>query len=134
MVLVLAAAAVFIYLAVYLVKRLSRPAAAEDPYLKVLASAHLGSNRYVHVVALGTKAYIVGAAEGSVTLIAEAADQETVDAMLLDQSRRTSQAAQKGLLSGFRQLLAQFTGAQQTGGRGITPENIKNRRKRFKGF
>jgi flagellar protein FliO/FliZ len=122
--------AVAVYGVVYFLKRISRPNVSRDPYLKVLASAHLGSNRYVHVVSLGGKAWLVGASEGSVNLIAEVDDEETKDAMLLDDSRRHAAAAPAFSLD-FRDLMRKFGAGV---GSGAGAESIRKKRERLRGM
>jgi flagellar biogenesis protein FliO len=135
MVVVLALVAVFIYIAVFLLKgflkRISRPQEASNPYLKILSTAHLGSNRFVHVVSVGPKqAWLVGASDGGVSLIAEIADKETVDALLLEDSQKTSET---GKIPDFRSLLRRFGGG--TGDSpGPSPENVRKRRERLRGL
>ncbi|MDR1307279.1 MAG: flagellar biosynthetic protein FliO [Treponema sp.] len=130
MVLVLALVAASIYLVVFFLRRLSRPQVEQSPHLKILASTHLGGGRYVHVVSVGTKAWLVGAGEGGINPIAEITDREAVDAMALDASKKY---AEKPVLPAFRELLEKFAG-------GAAPreqnhlENIKQRRERFKRF
>jgi flagellar protein FliO/FliZ len=87
MALVLALTAAAIYGAVLFFKRLAKPPAAANPYLKVLARAPVASGNAVAVVAVGKRAWLVGAGDGGVFLVAEIEDQELVDAMLLDHSR-----------------------------------------------
>ena len=135
MVLVLVLVAAFIYIVVFFLKgffkRISRPQEAANPYLKILASLHLGSNRFVYVVSVGPKqAWLVGAGDGGVSLIAEIEDKETVDTMLLDDSRKTNET---GKFPDFRSLLRRFGGG---GGNdtGPSPENIRKRRERLRGL
>jgi flagellar protein FliO/FliZ len=136
MVLVLALAAAAIYGVVFFLKRAVRPPAARNPYLKVLTSASLGGSRQVYVVSLGTKAWLVGAGEGSVSLIAELTDQETLDALLLDESRRSAERA-GGRFGDFRAMLRRLGGGMDAGGSGITefsPDKLRKRRERLKGL
>jgi flagellar protein FliO/FliZ len=135
MVVVLVLVAVFIYIAVFFLKgffkRISQPQEALNPYLKVLAGIHLGSNRFVYVVSVGPKqAWLVGASDGGVSLIAEIEDKETVDAMFLDDSRKKTEM---GKFPDFRSLLRRFGGG---GGDspGPSPENIRKRRERLRGL
>ena len=83
MVLVLALVLVAMYLVFRLMKRFSKPKAQSDGAVKVLASAGLGTGKAVHVVGIGNKAYILGAAESSVSLIAEIDDKEFIDELEL---------------------------------------------------
>jgi len=113
--LILVAAA--IYGVVFLLKKIARPPSTKDQFLKVLSSAHLGSNRFVHVVALGGKAWLVGASDGGVRLISELEDQETVDALLLEDSRRQANTALPRALD-FKALMRRF------GNAGELPPNV----------
>jgi flagellar protein FliO/FliZ len=135
MVAVLALVAVVIYIAVFFLrgffKRISQPQGALNPYLKIVASAHLGSNRFVHVVSVGPKqAWLVGAGEGGVSLIAEITDKETVDAMLLEDSQKMTET---GKFPDFRSLLRRFGGGDGNTP-GPSPENIRKRRERLRGL
>jgi flagellar protein FliO/FliZ len=143
MVLVLALAAAAIYGVVFFLKRAARAPAARNPYLKVLTSASLGGSRQVYVVSLGAKAWLVGAGEGSVSLIAEVTDQETLDALLLDESRRSAESA-GGRFGDFRAMLRRLggggrdaAGGMDAGGTGIaefSPDKLRKRRERLKGL
>jgi flagellar protein FliO/FliZ len=86
-VLILALTAAAIYGVVFFFRRLAKPQEQANLYLKVLAKAPVSSGGAVAVVAVGTRAWLVGAGDGGVSLIAEIEDQEMVDAMLLDNSR-----------------------------------------------
>ncbi len=123
-----------VYGAVYLLKRIARPNVARDPHLKVLASAHLGSNRYVHVVSVGRKAWVVGAAEGSVSLIAEVDDEEEIDSMLLDDSRRQAAAAPAFALD-FKEIARRLgAGSASEGASGPSADSIRKKRERLRGM
>ncbi|GHV42046.1 hypothetical protein AGMMS49546_19420 [Spirochaetia bacterium] len=143
-ILVLALVAAAIYGIVYLFKKMARPAQQQDPHLRVLASAHLGQNRFAHVITLGTKAWLVGASDGGVNLIAELEEQEAVDALLLDESRRNAET-RPGPFPDFKALLRRL-GAGQPPHAGSGPmqgdapnpgsplNNIRQRRERLKGL
>jgi flagellar protein FliO/FliZ len=130
MVLVLALVAVVIYLVVFFLRRLSRPQAEQNPHVPILASTHLGGGRYVHVISVGTKAWLIGAGEGGIGLIAEIHDKEAVDAMTLDASKKR---AENPVLPVFQELLKKFSGGIGSGEQNRL-ENIKQRRERFKRF
>jgi flagellar protein FliO/FliZ len=127
--LVLAAAA--IYGVVYFIKRSSRRAEVRDPFLKILAGAHLGSNRYVHIVAVGSKAWLVGAGEGGVNLIAEIEDKDILNAMFLEDSRKSAESAPGSFLD-FRAMLRRLGTPVESGAPGA--DNIRKRRERLKGL
>jgi flagellar protein FliO/FliZ len=130
MVLVLALVAGLIYLVVFFLRRVSRPQVEQNPHLKILASTHLGNGRFVHVVSLGERAWLVGAGEGGISRIADITDKDILDAMLLDASRKA--AGEMNPVSGFRSLLKRFSASGDEGENRLL--NIKKRRERFKGF
>lgn len=124
--------AAVIYFFVFFLKRLARPQAEQNPHLKILASTHLGSGRYVHVISVGIRAYLIGSGEGGVNHIADLDDREAVDAMLVDSSRKSAEALTP--LSSFRSLLNKLSG-----GGSVPPEQdrldtMRRRRERFKRF
>jgi flagellar biogenesis protein FliO len=135
MVVVLALVAVFIYIIAFFLKRffkrISYPQEEEHPYLKVIARAHLDSNRFVYVVSVGPKqAWLVGAGDGGVSLIAEIGDKETVDALLLEDSRKKNEPG-SGKFPDFRSLLRRLGG--ETGNSpGPSPEDVRKRRERLR--
>ena len=57
--------------------------AADDPFLKNVASLSLAPNKTVYAVTLIDKAYLIGASDASLSLIAEITDKELIDAMNL---------------------------------------------------
>ena len=132
MLLVLALAAAAIYGAVFFIKRTTKPSFSSDPFLKILASHHLGSNRYVHVVHVGNKAWLIGSGEGGVNAIGEVDDKETIDAMLLDDSRRSAQVL-RGNLPNFLSALKKF-GAPVEDKTTPGADEIRRRRERLEGL
>jgi flagellar protein FliO/FliZ len=133
MVLVLALVAAAVYGAVLFIRRASRPRDRRNPHLKILTSAHLGSNRFVYVINVGSQAWLVGAGEGGVSLISEVADREALDAMLLEDSQR--QAESGGRLPDFRTLLRRFGGGEPPPDKpGISADSVRKSRERLKGL
>ena len=144
MVLVLALAAASVYGLVFLVRRVSRPREPDNPHIKVLGSVYLGSNRFVYIIAVHSRAWLVGAGEGGISLISEIDDQEAVDAMLLDDSVKNSETGGPGF-SNFRALLRRIGGGifpgpgggspGASGGNGrLSPDNLRKQRDRLKGL
>lgn len=131
-VLALLVTAAAVYGVVYLLKRVTRQNDAKDPHLKVLATAHLGSNRFVHVVSLGGKAWLVGASDGGVELIAEVDDAETRDALFLEDSRRQSERAGAFSLD-FKAMMRRFGGGEKIEA-GPGADSIRKRRERLRGL
>lgn len=138
MVLALALVAAAIYGAVFFIRRASRPRERRNSYLKVLTSAHLGSNRFVHVVNLGNQAWLVGSGEGGVSLIAEVADREVLDAMLLEDSQKQTEPG--GRIPDFRSLLRRFGGGTGPDRElppdrpGYSVDNVRKNRERLRGL
>jgi flagellar protein FliO/FliZ len=147
MVLVLALAAAAVYGVVFFLRRSARPQNERNSRLKVLTAAHLGSNRYVYVLNVGSEAWLVGAGEGGVSLIAELNDREAIDAMILDESRRSAELG-ASRFGDFRAVLARFTGKPGGSPPGMPPSgdtpsgagslfsagNLRKQRERLKGF
>jgi len=128
MVLTLALAAAAIYGVVFLIKRSAKQNVNNDPFLKILASAHLGSNRYAHIVAVGGKAWLLGSSDGGVNLIGEIDDKDILNAMLLEDSRKSVPAA--GRFPDFLAILRRFGAPAETRVPGA--EDIRKRRERLK--
>jgi flagellar protein FliO/FliZ len=133
--LTLAVVAAAIYGLVFLVKRFARGGMARDPFLKILASAPLGTNRSAHIISVGSQAWLVGAAENGVNLISEIGDKDTLDAMLLEDSRRNADAGESGTggrFPDFKALLRRLGMPVDSAPPG--PESIRKRGERLKGL
>jgi flagellar protein FliO/FliZ len=132
MILVLALCAAAVYGIVFFIKRSSGKTVTKgDPFLKILATVHLGVNRYAHVVSVGSKAWLLGSSDGGVNLIGEVEDKEIIDAMLLEESKKTAEP--QGRFPDFISMLRKLgLPAQQTGPSGA--EDIRKRRERLKGL
>jgi len=131
MLLTLALAAVAIYGVVYFIKRSTKPAAVSDPFLKILASAHLGSNRYAHIISVGGKAWLLGSSDGGVNLIGEIDDKDVVNAMLLEESKKSAEAG-TGRFPDFLSMLRRM--GVNTESRNVGADDIRKRRERLKGL
>jgi len=136
-ILTLAVVAAAIYGLVYFLRfrRASRDKIESDPFLKVLASAPLVTNRGVHVVSVGPQAWLVGSAENGVTLISEISDKDTINAMLLEESKRVAALPAGGAgapLLDFRAILSKmgFSAKPENSG----PDQIRKRSERLKGL
>jgi len=130
MVLVLALAAAAVYGVVFFIKRASKPAAASDPFLKVLAAAHLGSNRYAHIVSVGGKAWLLGSSDGGVNLIGEIDDKDVINAMLLEDS--TKSARSQSRFPDFLGMIRRFGAPAERNA--PSADDIRKRRERLKGL
>lgn len=63
--------------------RKSAPVSAADPFLKNVASLPVETGKSVAVITLGTRAFLIGVADHSVSLLAEITDPELIDRMNL---------------------------------------------------
>jgi flagellar protein FliO/FliZ len=131
MILVLVLAAAAIYGVVWFIKKASRRTEPKDPNLHVLSSVHLGLNRYVHIVSVGSQAWLLGAADGGVALITEIEDKDIVNAMLLADSQKSGVPGPGGIID-FKSMLRRF--GLTPDGKAPTPDSIKKRRERLKGL
>jgi len=130
MILVLALAAAAIYGIVFFIKRSSKQTAVNDPFLKILASSHIGFNRYVHIASVGSRAWLLGASEGGVNLISEIEDKEIIDAMLLEDSKKSAETQSR--FPDFLSILRRLGTPGQTLSSGV--DEIRKRRERLKGL
>jgi flagellar protein FliO/FliZ len=129
MLLVLVLAAAAIYGVVYFLKRASRPQEQRDPHVKILSSVHLGSNRFVYVVSVGSRAWLLGGGGDGLNLISEIEDQDAISAMVLAEARRTGQG---GKFPNFKSMLRRLGVPVDDQVPGA--DNIRKRRERLKGF
>jgi len=131
MVLVLALAAAAVYGVVFFIKRASKQPALSDPFLKVLATSHLGSNRYAHIVSVGSKAWLLGSSDGGVNLIGEIDDKDVINAMLLEDSKKSAETSPARFWD-FTSMLRRFGASAERRVPGV--EEIRKRRERLKGL
>jgi flagellar biogenesis protein FliO len=131
--LILAAAA--IYGLVYAVKKLSQPRDLPNPNLRILAAARLGPGRFLYVAALGNQAWLVGAGEGGISRIADITEQEILDTLFLEESRRNGASGRAG---DFQSLLRRLGVLKSPPGEAENQENIAEkirlRRDRIRGL
>ncbi|MDR1446130.1 MAG: flagellar biosynthetic protein FliO [Treponema sp.] len=124
MILVLALAAAAVYGLVFFLKKASRPRPQQDPYLKLVSSVGLGSNRFVHIVMVGTKAWLVGAADGGVNLLSPVEDQELLASMLA----AGDDVPHNRAVFNFKALLGKMGAAMDS----PSPQDIRRRRDRLR--
>jgi flagellar protein FliO/FliZ len=136
-ILLLALVALAIYGVIFFIRRFSRPPEARDPNLKLLARLPLGNGSLAAVISVGNNAWLVGSAEGGVSLIAPIDDKEVVETMLLEEARRADAAGGNKFLD-FRALLRRFGGGKTedlSGGIGEShADNLRKQRERLKGL
>jgi flagellar protein FliO/FliZ len=104
MILVLALVLAAIYGVYRLMKGFARTKVSDDSAIRVLATTALGQGKALHVVSLGSKAYLIGATDAAVSLVAELEDKDFVDALALQASMAPS--PKKGAGANFGELLA----------------------------
>lgn len=92
MILVLALVLVAIWLVFRLLKKAQRPKQGSESLIKVYATSSLGAGKAVHVIGLGEKAWLVGSAENSVSLISAIDDKELLDQLALEEATRPVQS------------------------------------------
>ena len=93
MILVLALVVGAMYLVFTVMRRLARPKDRGDSPIRVLGSTPLGAGKSVHLLGLGSRAWLVGSSEHSVTLIAEVNDKELLDGLELEAATRKPSAS-----------------------------------------
>ncbi|MDR3139171.1 MAG: flagellar biosynthetic protein FliO [Treponema sp.] len=131
MILVLLLAALAVYGVVFFLKRLTRAAEYRDPHLKILASLHLGGSRFAYVLSVGPQAWLVGSSENGVSLIAKVEDQETVDAMRLNDSRKNAETGRRFL--DFKTMLSRLSGKDfPEDSENPSADNLRKRRERLR--
>ena len=79
----LAAVCALIYGVLYFIRRSKQFTAGDDPFLKNVANLPLAPNKTLYIITLIDKAYLIGASDASLSLIAEITDKELIDAMNL---------------------------------------------------
>ena len=117
MIVVLALVLAAIYGVYRLMKFLSKPRTTEDSAVKVLASTSLGPGKALHVIGLGSKAYLIGASDSAISLVAEVEDKEFIDALVLEAALKPA-SSRAGVAKEFGDILAGIMGGRRrTGGR-----------------
>lgn len=116
MILVLALVVGAMYLVFTVMRRLAKPKESGDSPIRVLGSRALGPGKSVHLLGLGSKAWLVGASEHSLSLIAEIDDKELLDGLELDA------ATHKPPVSGdFAAILSSLLSRRKGGMKGAEP-------------
>ena len=93
MILVLALVVGAMYLVFTVMRRLAKPKDRGDSPIRVLGSTPLGAGKSVHLLGLGSRAWLVGSSEHSVNLIAEVNDKELLDGLELEAAARKPSAS-----------------------------------------
>jgi len=128
MVLILAAVVGVIYLIFWLLKRGMRRQLPQNDLIHLLGTRNLTGNRALHLVELGKQVFLVGAAEGNISLISEIKNQETLNTIALEQSQMQNRATE-----GFSHFFQSFlkSGKQKGSSVGDTIDFMKQQRQRL---
>ncbi len=125
-ILVLAVVLALVWAFFLFLKKVSGTTASSDPYLKKVASLSLSPGKFVYVITLNSKAYLIGVADNSVNLIAEIDDKELIDAMNL----HVPQSFEGKKPLDFSSLLGKFVNTNgqkysaKKGGGGFSSSNV----------
>ena len=128
MVLILAVVVGVIYLIFWILKRGFRRQLPQNDLIRLLGTRNLSGNRALHLVEMGKQVFLVGSAEGSISLISEIRDQETLDSIALERSQMQSRAPQ-GFAQFFQSILK--SGKQRETSVGETIDFMKQQRQRL---
>jgi len=128
MVLILAAVVGLIYLIFWLLKRGLRRQLPQNDLIRLLGTRNLSGNRALHLVEMGKQVFLVGSAEGSISLISEIRDRETLDSIALERSQIDNGATQ-GFAHFFQSILK--SGKQRDSSVGATIDFMKQQRQRL---
>ncbi len=135
MVLVLAVVVGLIYGLFHLLKRGQGRRVIENQRIRLIGSRTLSGNRSLHLVQVGASIFLVGSAEGGVTLISELKDKETIDQVRLEDAREATPSARSfaSVLAGlFRPAGRDSRGADLLPGASPTVDYIKKQQERLK--
>jgi len=129
MILVLALVLAAIYGLYALLKRRGGRTPAEDPFVRVLGSVSLSPGRFAQVVAVGSRAWLVGVGEGGISLLAELDDRELIEAMV-KRAEENPQPAKADFATILAAMLPGSRGDAAKAGRGFLGRQ-KDRLKKF---
>lgn len=94
---------------VFLKRKAKRPI-QEDPFIKHLGVTQIAPGKSVHVLSLGSKAWLLGVSDTAVTMLAELDDKELIDAMVV----KAQEAPPEVQTTDFRSIfLRLFPGVQK---------------------
>jgi flagellar protein FliO/FliZ len=132
MLLILGAVVGVIYAIFFFMKRSSYPKSGGNELFRVLSTQMLSNNRSIHLVEVGRQIFLLGAGEGSVTLLSEITDKETLDEIRIKLSE-----GKIGENKGFKQVFGGLFSSQPAGRvypaqMDQTTQYIKKQRERLK--
>lgn len=102
MVLVLAAVIAVIYALFLFLKRIGNPKSGGGELITLLASQPLSGSRALHLVGVGNEVFLIGSADGGVSLVSKVEDKETLDRIALFESGRKADG--KSFAGTFRSI------------------------------
>jgi flagellar protein FliO/FliZ len=127
----------FVLLLIYgvfrLIKRGTKQKELTSPVVRVLGTATLAQGRYVHVVKAGPQVFLVGSGEGSVCLLGEITDKETIDTIQL--AAEAEEASPKKDFSNILGIILGGGKIAKSKGLGSSPlDGLKRQRDRLRKF
>ncbi len=108
MVLVLGAVIGLIYALFMFLKKIGNPKSGGEGLINLLASQPLNGTRSLHLVQVGTEVFLIGSADGGVSLVSRLEEKETLDRIALYESDRKSGSS--SFAGTFRSILGDNSG------------------------
>lgn len=127
MVLVLGAVIALIYALFMFLKKIGNPKSGGEGLITLLASQPLNGNRALHLIQVGNEVFLVGSADGGVSLVSRLEDKETLDRIALYESDRKSGGS--SFANTFRSILGD--NGQESGG-DVSGLFLRKQRERLK--
>ncbi len=121
---------IVIYIAV---KYLARKQGVKFPLqnvIKLISTLPVGTNRFIHLIEIGTHYFLIGSTDSSINLIAEITDRETIEAIRLQKGK--SKIQKTGKYSFFDFLKEMFGGIKRKPSQVIDFNFIKIQKERLK--
>jgi flagellar protein FliO/FliZ len=111
MILVLGAVIALIYGLFLFLKRAGNPKTGGEAFINLLASQPLNGNRSLHLVQVGVELFLIGSADGAVSLVSRIEDKEFIDQITLQQSSEKSGG--RSFSGALRALLGETRGDEE---------------------
>lgn len=131
MIIVLGLVIAVIYGLYAIIRRSSRIKTGDDAYLKILATTPLAPGKSMHVVALGTRSWLLASTDAAVTVVSEIDDRELIDTLSL-----RAAAAPEAPRTSFGSVLAGLLrpGQRRPSSTHGSADFLAKQRNRLKGF
>lgn len=78
-------------------------------FIKVITSITVGSNRFIQIIEVGNKYYLIGSTDNSVNLLSEIIDKETLNMIKILKNKQTEQVQTPTFGSFFNNLLGDIS-------------------------